>query len=43
MSKNEFDHFDSISQFFTEGRQISKFSQFSRSLLRSEYGIQVKI
>ena len=39
----EFDHFDWLSQFYSEWRQTSKISQFSRFLLMSRYTIFVKI
>ena len=39
----EFDHLHWHLQFHREWRQTSKYSQFSRFLLRSEYAIQVKI
>ena len=39
----EFDHLHWHLQFHGEWRQTSKYSQFSRFLLRSEYAIQVKI
>ena len=39
----EFDHFDWLSQFYSEWRRTSKLSQFLRFLRMSEYTIEVKI